>query len=239
MTGAPLPCPEPPPRAWPVVATVAGLWVASDLGFYVLLPALGVTPDYNASGMAVALFYAYWVGLSVILFWPVYATWPQHARWPTFARPLVSAAVWTLFFAVAVGFVAWGMPALPPFDATGRANPPDLPQADPWYFLPKSVDILFQQLLVVALVLALAGRGQSLRRMSLTCAALFGVSHVLLLLGGAPPGYVLRFTVMATLFGLCFPWLLLRVRNGLAYSYMLHWAFYALALIVARVDLCP
>lgn len=234
--------PDPAPvlrRPGVVIGLIAALWVVSDLGFYFLLPALGVTPDYNDSGMAVALFYAYWVGLSVILFWPVYATWADHARWPTFARPGVSAVVWTLFFVGAVGFVAWLMPVLPPFDAMGRENPPDLPQADPWYFLPKSVDILFQQLLVVALVLVLAGGGRSLRMIAVTCALLFGASHVLLILGGAPVGYVVRFTVMATLFGLCFPWLLLRVRNGLAYSYMLHWAFYAAAVLIARVDILP
>lgn len=220
-----------------VIALVAALWVLSDIGFYFLLPVLGVTPDYNQNGMAVALFYTYWVGLAVILFWPVYATWVDHARWPTFQRPQVSALLWTIFFVGAVAFVAWVMPALPPFDAQGRVNPPDLPQADPWYFLPKSVDILFQQLLVVALVLSLTGAGQSFRRVSLTCGGLFGVSHVLLLLGDAPVGYVVRFTVMATVFGLIFPWLLLRVRNGLAFSYMLHWLFYAVALIIARVDL--
>jgi hypothetical protein len=222
-----------------VISVVASLWVLSDLGFYFLLPFLGVTPDYNESGMAVALFYTYWTGLSVILFWPVYATWVDHARWPTFQRPLVSALVWTLFFAGAVVFVGWVMPALPPFDAEGLPNPPDLPQADPWYFLPKSVDILFQQLLVVAVVLSLTGAGQTFRRVSLSCGVIFGISHVLLLLGGAPVGYVVRFTAMATVFGLVFPLLLLRVRNGLAYSYMLHWMFYAAAVIIARVDFLP
>jgi hypothetical protein len=216
---------------------VAALWVLSDLGFYFLLPALGVTPDYSENGMAVALFYSYWIGLAVVLLWPVYATWEEHARWPTFQRPAVSALVWTLFYAGAVIFVGWVMPNLPPFESDGLTNPPDLPQADPWYFLPKSVDILFQQLLVVALVLSLTGAGQSLRRVSLTCGGLFGVSHLLLLLGGAPIGYVVRFTIMATVFGFLFPLLLLRVRNGLAYSYMLHWMFYAGALIIARVDI--
>jgi hypothetical protein len=131
------------------------------------------------------------------------------------------------------------MHTLPPFNAAGRLNPPDLPQADPWYFLPKSVDILFQQLLVVALVLSLTGAGQSFRRVSQTCGALFGISHLLLLLGGAPVGYVVRFTAASTVFGLIFPWLLLRVRNGLAYSYILHWVFYAAALILSRIDILP
>lgn len=220
-----------------VIGLAAALWVVSDLGFYFALPLMGVTLDYNENGMAIALFYTYWIGLSIILFWPVYATWTDHARWPTFQRPVMSAAVWTVFFVSAVAFVAWVVPSLPPFDAEGLLNPPDLAQADPWYFLPKSVDILFQQMLIVAIVLSLTGAGQSLRRVSVICGLLFGTSHVLLLLGGAPFGYVVRFTVMATAFGLLFPWLLLRVRNGLAYSYMLHWIFYAAAVTIARINI--
>lgn len=226
-------------KPYDVIGLVAALWLLSDLGFYYLLPVLGVTPSYNENGMAVALFYTYCVGLSVILFWPVYATWVAHARWPTFQRPVISALVWTLLFVGAVMFVGWIMPTLPAFDPEGRISPPDLPQADPWYFLPKSVDILFQQLLIVALVLSLTEAGRTLRSMSLICGGLFGISHVLLLLGGAPVGYVVRFTGMATIFGLMFPWLLLRVRNGLGYSYMLHWMFYAGAVILARIDILP
>jgi hypothetical protein len=53
---------------------VSALWILSDLGFYFLLPVLGVTPSYNENARAVALFYLYWIGLSITLFWPVYAT---------------------------------------------------------------------------------------------------------------------------------------------------------------------
>lgn len=224
-----------PMRPIRVIGLIAMLWVVSDLGYFYLLPALGVAPDYNNSGMAVSLFYAYWIGLAVILFWPIYATWSRHTRWQTFERPLQSIVVWTFFYLAAVGYVGWLMPMLPPFDPTGRINPPDLPRASPWYFLPKSIDIMFQQMLVVALVLTLATAGLTLRRIALVCGLLFGGSHVLLLLGGSPVGYVVRFTVSATLFGFCFPWLLLRVRNGLAYSYMVHWVFYAATVIIARV----
>lgn len=218
-----------------VIGLVGGLWLLSDLGYYFLLPALGVTPDYNNTGMAVSLYYAYWIGLAAILFWPVYATWPRHSNARMFGRPVQSIVVWTLFYLAAVGYVGWVLPMLPPFDPTGRIDAPDLPRASPWYFLPKSVDILFQQMLVVALVLTLAGTGMRLRRIALTTALLFGASHVLLLLGGSPVGYVARFTVTATIFGFFFPWLLLRVRNGLAYSYMLHWVFYAATVIIARM----
>ena len=106
--------------------------------------------------------------------------------------------------------------------------------ADPWYFLPKSVDILFQQLLIVALVLALAQREHDLRRISVLCAILFGGTHLLLALGGVPLMYLIRFTIFATLFGFLFPYLILKVRNGLVWSYSLHWTYYAVTLVTAH-----
>lgn len=218
------------------IALIALIWVASDLGYYFLLPRLGVTTEYNQSGMAIALYYFYWVGLSVVLFSPLYLTWQEQSRWGTFDNRLVSGSIWTVFFLGAVLFVAYVIPSLPAFVPPQDATPPELPLANPWYFLPKSVDILFQQLLVAALVLSLSALGTNLRNIAITCAVLFGGSHLLLLLGGAPVGYVVRFTVIASLFGLIFPYLMLRVRNGLAYSYITHWSFYALVIVIARVD---
>jgi hypothetical protein len=127
------------------------------------------------------------------------------------------------------------VPALPHFDATDRIAPPDMPQANAWYFLPKSIDILFQQVLIAALVLSLAQSGTRLKRISLLCGGLFGVTHLLLLLGGGPIGYTLRFTGFAAVFGLVFPVLFLRVPNGFAFSYAAHWSFYAAAIAVARL----
>lgn len=218
------------------VALIAAIWIVSDLGYYFLLPRLGVIPEYNQSGMAIALYYFYWVGLVVVLFSPLYLTWQEQSRWRTFDNRLVSGLIWTFFFLGAVLFVGLVIPALPPFVAPEGSTPPELPLANPWYFLPKSVDILFQQLLVAALVLSLSALGSNLRSIAITCAALFGGSHLLLLFGGAPVGYVVRFTVIATLFGLIFPYLILRVRNGLAYSYFIHWSFYALIVVIARTE---
>ena len=222
-------------RLRPIVL-IALIWMASDLGYYFLLPRLGVTTEYNQSGMAIALYYFYWVGLCVVLFSPLYLTWQEQSHWGTFDNRFVSGSIWTIFFIGAVLFVAYVVPSLPAFVAPQDATPPELPLANPWYFLPKSVDILFQQLLVAALVLSLAALGTNLRNMAITCAVLFGGSHVLLLFGGAPVGYVVRFTIVASLFGLIFPYLMMRVRNGLAYSYIAHWSFYALVIVVARVD---
>lgn len=213
---------------------VALLWLLSDLGFYLVLPAIGVAPDYNTNGVAIALYYAFWSGVAVIGFWPLYAIWSRYAQWKTFENRLLSLAVWSVAFAGAMYFVARVLPALPAFDLREGVIPPALPLANGWYFLPKSVEILFQQLLVTALVLGLAARDIGLRRISLACALVFGAAHLLLAFGDAPWGYVLRFTAMASLFGLAFPYLLLRVPMGLAYSYVAHWGFYALLLTLVR-----
>ncbi|WSH69723.1 hypothetical protein U8Q05_36740 (plasmid) [Rhizobium ruizarguesonis] len=76
----------------------------------------------------------------------------------TFENRLTSIAIWSLAFVAAVMFAADLLPALPPFDVRKGRTPPELPLATPWYFLPKSVEILFQQPLVVVLVLTLSAR---------------------------------------------------------------------------------
>lgn len=219
----------------PTALAVCLLWALSDVGFYLLLPGLGYASSYNAAPAAAAIYYVYWIGLAVILLWPVLSTWPDHSRWRAFGRPAVSMAIWTLLLGAAVFYVTRVVPALPPFDAGGRIAPPDMPQANAWYFLPKTIDILFQQILIGALVLALANAGLGLRRMAMLCGLLFGVTHLLLLLGGAPLGYTMRFTVFAAAFGLVFPVLFLRVPNGFAVSYAAHWGFYAVVVVVARL----
>ncbi|MFN3293540.1 MAG: hypothetical protein ACK414_08815 [Gemmobacter sp.] len=235
-TGSPRPTPRrAPARLWVTLATVCALWVLSDAGYYVVLPWLGFSPSYNHDPAAAALYYLYWIGVAVILLWPTLATWSDHACWPSFSSAPVAIALWTLLLAAAVAYVAHVLPALPRFDAAGRLSPPDMPQANAWYFLPKSVDILFQQILIAALVLGLANARVPLRRMAVLCGLLFGLTHLLLLLGGSPVGYTVRFTGFATLFGLVFPVLFLRVPNGFALSYAAQWAFYAGAVAFARL----
>jgi hypothetical protein len=127
------------------------------------------------------------------------------------------------------------LPALPPLHIREGYKPPELPFATSWYFLPKSIEILFQQLLILALALSLSAQRYSLRKISLICAALFGGTHILLLFGGVSIPYVIRFGSLAAIFGLAFPYLLLRVPNGFAYSYITHWSYYAITIIMARL----
>ncbi|MEX1083493.1 MAG: hypothetical protein WEC82_04160 [Xanthobacteraceae bacterium] len=216
-------------------AQIAAIWTASDLGYYFLLPALGLQVSYNDGPVAITLYYVFWVGFAVITFWPLYAIWPLYGKWSTFENRLTSYVVWSISFAGCILFAAYVLPLLPPTDWTQPWKPPEVRMATPWYFLPKSIEILYQQLLIVALVLALAARKYSLRRISVYCALAFGAAHVLLAFGGAPLPYVTRFSLSAAAFGFMFPYLILRVPNGLAYSYVVHWAYYALTVAMAHI----
>jgi hypothetical protein len=218
---------------WPL-AQIAGIWTISDIGYF-LLPALGLQASYNAGSVAVTLYYAFWVGIAVITFWPLYGTWPLYGKWTTFENRLTSYIVWSLSFAGCILFAAYVLPLLPSINWKESWNPPDVAVATPWYFLPKSIEILFQQLLIVALVLTLSARHYTLRKISVYCAIAFGGTHVLLAFGGVPTGYVIRFMVAASSFGFIFPYLLLRVPNGLAYSYIVHWLYYALSVVMPHI----
>ena len=82
---------------------------------------------------------------------------------------------------------------------------------------------------------ALAAQQYNMRRIAVYCAILFGGMHVLLAFGDVPWGYVIRFMMAAALFGLVFPHLILRVPNGMAYSYVVHWLYYAITVAMPHV----
>lgn len=224
-------------RVWGTVAQVAAIWIVSDAGYYFVLPLFGVQANYNAGSLPVTLYYAFWVGIAVITFWPVYASWSRYAHWNTFDNRLTSLIVWSLAFTSCIMFAAYVLPLLPSIHWKESWNPPEMVVATPWYFLPKSIDILFQQLLIVALVLALAAQHYGIRRISVYCAIVFGAAHALLAFGGVPVGYVIRFMISAAAFGFLFPYLILRVRNGLAYSYVIHWLYYAASVVLPHIFL--
>lgn len=221
-------------RITSAIVLIGAIWIASDLGYYFLLPALGAKVDYNVGPVAISLYYIFWVGLSTITFWPLYATWPRYSHWATFGNRFTSALIWAVSFVAALMFAIYILPGLPPFKIPEGVNPPALPLATSWYFLPKSVDILFQQLLVLALVLIMAQERQTLKTISTCCGILFGLTHMLLAFGDVPWLYVIRFVILGSVFGMVFPYLILRVRNGFAYSYITHWTYYAITVLSAR-----
>ncbi|HEX7969216.1 MAG TPA: hypothetical protein VF502_13430 [Stellaceae bacterium] len=212
-----------------ILGPIGLVWTVSDLGYYFLLPALGLASSYNAAPGASTLYYALWVAVALALFRHRYRAWKPFENEPsTYLLLSLSVAAFVLF-------AAYLLPLLPQASWTQSWSPPEVRIATPWYFLPKSVEILFQQLLIVALVRALSAQQCSLRKIAVCCAALFGGTHALLAFGGVPLGYVARFMVAASAFGLMFPYLLLRVPNGFAYSYVVHWLYYAVTVAMPHI----
>lgn len=213
----------------------AAIWAASDAGYYLLLPMLGVPPDYNTGAIAITLYYGFWVGIAAITFRPLYGCWHRYAPRAAFGRRSTSYLIWSTAFIGCTLFASYVLPSLPLPDWSEPWTPPDIRLATPVYFLPKSMEILFQQLLIAALVIAFAARQFGMMRISVYCALGFGSAHLLLALGGVPAGYVIRFMLSAAAFGFVFPYLLLCVPNGIAYSYMIHWAYYAASVVMPRL----
>jgi hypothetical protein len=171
----------------------AGFWLVSDLGYCFGLPALGIGTDDNGP-------------------------------WPTLRNRVLAAALWSSTFALILIFLHWGLPALPM--ATWPADlgePQDLPMATPADFFHKTVEIVFQQLLVLAMTVRLSIDGLPLRTIALFSALLFGGMHILLAFSGIPPRAVIMFIVGATAFGAMLPKLILHTRFGLAAAFALHW----------------
>ena len=219
------------PQLAPVVAAVlatAAAWIASDLGYYLLLPAVGIRPGYNIAPFAVGLYYTAWIAIAVVAFWPMYRNWTP------FQNPMRAYIFLLAFVAAVAAFALFGLPKLLSIIWTESWDAPELMLANEWYFLPKSTEILFQQLLIVALVLALAANNYAISTIAVVCAILFGSAHLLLGFGGLPFGYVVRFAAAAAAFGLLFPHLILRVPNGFAYSYALHWLYYIVTIVMAH-----
>jgi hypothetical protein len=90
-----------------------------------------------------------------------------------------------------------------------------------------------------ALVLGLSAQRYSLQTISLVCAVAFGATHLLVAFDGVPMGYVIRFMGAGAIFGLVIPYLILRVRNGLAYAYLTHWCYYAATVLTPHILYTP
>lgn len=220
-----------PTKTIPLIRTliqVAAIWIASDIGYYILLPLLGLQPNYNISPVGITIYYAFWIAITVSIFWDVFREWKpieyRHSAHQVFLLSLIG-----LFL-----FAYFALPNLPSVTWTESWDPPDLLVANSWYFLPKAVEILLQQLLIAVLVLSFWTHKFSLRSISLWCMFLFGGVHLLLAFGGPPITYVVRFTLSAMVFGYLFPYLILRLPNGFLYSYTLHWAYYVVTVIMAH-----
>jgi len=202
-------------------ALIALAWGLSSVGYFWTAPALSAQIGYNDAPLFYSAYYALWAAAVFLLFRRDYAAAMQvDAPRQTLGLAALLAVVFT-------GYAMLVLPRLPAVDWTWPETPVEFFWATSWYFLPKSVEILFQQLLIAALVLALNAMGLRLRAISGLVALMFGGFHLTLAFSYDNPLYVLRYTVAATAFGALVPWLLLRRRHGFLISYAVHWGYYA------------
>lgn len=99
------------------------------------------------------------------------------------------------------------------------------------YLVSKSFEVLFQQLVIVALTLLLAATGLTLTGLVLVFLGLFGLLH-LPMLRVVGKGLGLYYTLAAATLAVVFPILILRVDYGFVYSYAVHWFGYTLAALL-------
>jgi len=201
------------------IVLIAVAWSLASAGYFELRPVLGAAVGYNDAPLTYALYYLAWALMVMAVFRRALAV-----RWPSSDEAMLGAMM-------IVGFAAFAilvLPRLPETEWTRSQTPVEFFWANSWYFLPKSAEILFQQVLIAALILALDALGLPLKRISLLVAALFGGFHLTLALMYPNPLYVVRYTFAATLFGAIVPWFILRLRYGFFISYAVHWGYYAL-----------
>ena len=210
---------------------VPAIWIVSDIGYNLLLPILGIGSSDDNHPFLITAYYVFWIAVVLINFWGFYKQWKAID-----VRPSMFMLVLFGIFGIIL-YLLYILPFFPPIHWASSWKPPSalLLTASQWYFLPLTIEIALQQLLVAAMVLAFNAQKFSLQTISYWSAGLFGSIHLLLVFNGSSFAYVAVFTVSAIVAGFIFPYLLLRVRNGFIYTYFLHWGFYAVVTVLARV----
>ncbi|MBI2065486.1 MAG: hypothetical protein HYT68_00235 [Candidatus Zambryskibacteria bacterium] len=212
-----------------IVGEVAALWTLANIGYYIILPLLGYQLNYNSAPIVIAGYFLLWAIISTELFWNLFrknVAKPHHV-WLYGILSLGSAGlIWGMLYL----FSLLPIPQILhlPFNT-------DILFSTPWYFLPKSIEILVQQILIAVLVLEFYSRFNSLKETIIGYIVCFGGAHIILFyMNGTPTPYALMMTAGSMLSAFIFPYLILRVRGGFIYAYSIHLIFYILLAVLLR-----
>jgi hypothetical protein len=213
-----------------VLLKITMLWGVSNLGYYLIFPALGISLSYNAAPFAIAGYFFVWALFSALYFWDILST-----RILARARPWIDV-VHTFIYALVATLLLYIFSKMSLMTGPSMAPYSDLLFASPWYFLPKAAEILVQQVLIVVLILKLSERITSLFRLLLIYAFTFGSIHLsMYVIVGAPMPYGLTMTIAALISTIFFPYLILRIHGGVVYTYMIHLLFYIILAMLLHV----
>lgn len=204
-----------------VVCLILSTWTLSSIGYYEITDALGLPHGYNDAPWLLSVYYGFW---ALLVYWLFRS---DFSRWTRLRSPGEDPFAPVLLLVCFAAFSLKILPRLPTPEPPQGVPVADIVFAQSWYFVPKTFEVLLQQILLTALVFELQALKIGLARMTLLIAALFGGFHLSLALTEATDFYVARYTVAATLYGLVFPYLILHKRNGFILAFGLHWGFYA------------
>ena len=200
------------------IGLLSVLWVAVFSIYHLVLPMVGAPLSYLGDPVLTAAYFLAWCS-------GLLALYPRTLKRAYLSQGLDAYALLIAF----LSFLAVFYGGVMPFFTTGIEMPPypvdHFVSPGSAYLLPKMAEIALQQSIIVALLLLLASYRNSLIFVSIAYALIFGAAHIILLMDVG-----LQFTIIfggaAMLSAIIFPYLILRVRNGIVYSFMVHWAFY-------------
>jgi hypothetical protein len=208
------------PYARPIIdiLMVGVLWSVSSVGYYAIKEWAGLSNGYKDAPFLYSAYYLGFTILAALLF--------QHClrKWQPLAHGVFPILAVSGLRAICTRIV---LPALPDIDLSiAPLDPPEFMFANAVYYVPKSFEILFQQVLILTIVLLFSAFGWQTSQVGILTAILFGLFHLSLIFNDVTAFYVARFTIAAICFGAIVPSLMLATRNGATLSYGLHWGFY-------------
>lgn len=130
-------------------AVAVAIWTAATIGYYWLLGPLGVEDGLNDAPVFYAAFYTAWAAVALFIFRRSHFGWLTAETMRHYVRPGTFLAV------VLFGIAAIGIPSLPGLPFGSPYGPPHPFEMTSAYFLPKSAEILLQQLLIAAITIEL------------------------------------------------------------------------------------
>lgn len=196
------------------LALLSCVWLVSIGFLFSVLPLLGYIVTYQELPFFVAAYYLLWLGVLFLFF-------PHMSREVFFENSLRSYGFLALFMACVTLFYGYVLP----IGGLSVADAPDFLRGGVEYLFVKTIEILFQQVLIMLLILTLASYRDDVWFVSKMYALIFSVAHLALIprLGVA---YTLIFFGASLISAFIFPYIILKVRNGFVYSYIIHWCAY-------------
>ena len=190
------------------------VWLFSMGLLFTILPLFGYIVTYQEQPFFVAAYYLLWLGV-------LFLSFPHMSREVFFENSLRSYGILALFMAGVTLFYGYVLP-----DGSNlSAVVPDFMRGGVEYLLVKTIEILFQQVLIVLLILTLASYRDDMWFVSKAYTCIFSIVHLALIprLGLA---YTALFFGASLLSAFVFPYIILKVKNGFVYSYIIHWSAY-------------